>query len=60
MPFVARLLFLLRLKIRTVSLHVTMVSGVGSAGASAMGLSGELHVPSVASLFPGGGWHPGE
>ena len=60
MLFVARLLFLLRLKTRTLSLHMTMVSGVGSAGASAMSLSGELHVPAVAALFPGGGWRPGE
>ena len=56
----ARLLPLLALKTVTLSLDVTMVSGVGSAGASAMGLSGVPHSPSVACLFPAGGWRPGE
>jgi len=59
MPFVARLLFLLRLKTLTLSLE-TMDSWVGSAGTSAMGRSGDLHVPSGAVLFPAGGWRHGE
>ena len=60
MPFVARLLFLLRLKTLTLSLETMMDSWVGSAGTSAMGRSGDLHVPSGAVLFPAGGWRHGE
>ena len=58
-PFVERLPPLRRSKTRTLSLHVRW-STVGSAGATAMGLSGELRVPGGAVFFPGGGWRLGE